>query len=353
MRKVTYYRMGHAWVGYKALMERLGCEAVTPPAITNKTIELGVKNSPDSACFPYKIFLGNFIEIMEKADTLSMLPVHSILNCRLCDYHLGIIDALKKQGFEFEYIPITGLSAKNILENFSKLAGRSVGYKEGAQLIFHYIRKIAACDWLERLCTETRPYEINKGDCTKLYEQGLKIIDECNNVKKAKNRILKLHKEIRIDKSRKVKRIGFVGDVFALIDAFYNQNIIEKLGNMGVIVDKALYLGEALRNPYPFAGPYGKRSFEYIYKLSEPYISALIGGYTNHTIGMAVWYAKNKFDGIIQMYAFGCVPEIVGKVALQKISKDFNIPVMHLVRDEHSSETGFQTRLEAFVDLLH
>lgn len=353
MRNVTYYRIGHGYIGFKALMKKLGCNTIDPPDLTNKTIELGVKYSPDSACFPYKIFIGNFIQALEKgADTITMLPMKSILSCRACDYNQGIVNALKKLGYKFEYIPITGLSAKNILNNFSKLARRKVGYIEGIKAIKYYLNKTTACDWLERLCYETRPYEVNKGDCTKLYKQGIKIIDEEESIKKAKKRINELHKHIKIDKTRNVIKIGFVGDIFALFDEFYNHDIIEKLGDKGVLVDKSLELGEALKNPYPFAGPRGERGFDYNAKLAEPYLGTLIGGYSNHCVGRSVWYAKHKYDGIIQMHAFGCMPEINAKVALQKISKDYGIPIMHLTRDEHSSETGFDTRIDAFVDLI-
>jgi len=46
------------------------------------------------------------------------------------------------------------------------------------------------------------------------------------------------------------------------------------------------------------------------------------------------------------------MPEIVAKTILPVLSKDLGIPVMSLVLDEHSSETGFYTRIEAFVDLV-
>jgi predicted nucleotide-binding protein (sugar kinase/HSP70/actin superfamily) len=37
---------------------------------------------------------------------------------------------------------------------------------------------------------------------------------------------------------------------------------------------------------------------------------------------------------------------------LTSISRDFSIPLLHLIIDEHSGEAGIRTRLEAFIDLL-
>ena len=47
------------------------------------------------------------------------------------------------------------------------------------------------------------------------------------------------------------------------------------------------------------------------------------------------------------------MPEIIAQSILYKVSKDKQIPVMTVMLDEHSAETGFRTRVEAFVDLLN
>lgn len=350
--KVTFYQLGHGQVAFEDYFKRLGCEVMLLPPITNKTIALGVKHSPDSACFPFKVFAGCFIEAAEKgADVISMYHMRSIYNCRGCDYWTGIMKILKRLGYKVKYIPILGTDTADILKNMSELAGRQVGLAEGIKHTMRHLKFLHALDWLEKLCTDTRPYEIEKGSSTKLYNQGLGLF-RTETMKNAKQMISTLHKDIKVDKSRKVHRVGLVGDIFALIEPVYNHNIIEKLGEKGVLVDKSLYINEILRRPFRLLGPFKDKRFELNHKLAAPYLKEVIGGYSNHCVGRSVWYAKHKYSGIIQMHAFGCMPEINAKVALQKVSKDYSIPIMHIVRDEHSSETGFDTRIEAFVDLL-
>ena len=46
------------------------------------------------------------------------------------------------------------------------------------------------------------------------------------------------------------------------------------------------------------------------------------------------------------------MPEIAAGCILPKIQSDFNIPILSLVIDEMTAETGYITRLEAFYDLL-
>ena len=46
------------------------------------------------------------------------------------------------------------------------------------------------------------------------------------------------------------------------------------------------------------------------------------------------------------------MPEAVAESILPVISREYDIPVLRLVLDEHTGEEGYMTRLEAFVDLL-
>ena len=78
----------------------------------------------------------------------------------------------------------------------------------------------------------------------------------------------------------------------------------------------------------------------------------MIGGHARETIGYAVRYAKEGFDGVIQIYPLTCMPEIVAQSILPTVEKDYNIPYLCLIVDEMTGEAGYMTRLEAFVDLL-
>ena len=59
--------------------------------------------------------------------------------------------------------------------------------------------------------------------------------------------------------------------------------------------------------------------------------------------------AKEGVDGIVHILPFTCMPEIVAQSVLPLVSRDYQIPILTIVVDEHSAEAGIQTRLEAFV----
>ncbi|MHB8156897.1 MAG: CoA protein activase, partial [Desulfocucumaceae bacterium] len=96
----------------------------------------------------------------------------------------------------------------------------------------------------------------------------------------------------------------------------------------------------------------GLRSSHLYTKLAYPYIRHFVGGHGQETLGAAVYYKNSGYDGIIQILPFTCMPEIVAQSILPSFSLDTGMPVMTLIVDEQTGESGFMTRLEAFVDLL-
>ena len=52
--KITFPHMGNAHIAIKALLAGLKLEVIPPPPITKRTMELGIKHSPEFACLPLK-----------------------------------------------------------------------------------------------------------------------------------------------------------------------------------------------------------------------------------------------------------------------------------------------------------
>lgn len=71
------------------------------------------------------------------------------------------------------------------------------------------------------------------------------------------------------------------------------------------------------------------------------------------TLGTAFYYLENsKVDGVIHVASFGCGPDsLVGEI-LEKRQKQYKVPILYLNLDEHAGESGFNTRIEAFLDVL-
>ena len=59
--KVTFPYMGPV-IGYKKMFDLLGHDVVMPPKPSKETIDLGVKYSPEFACF-IKVLMGSYIPV--------------------------------------------------------------------------------------------------------------------------------------------------------------------------------------------------------------------------------------------------------------------------------------------------
>jgi predicted nucleotide-binding protein (sugar kinase/HSP70/actin superfamily) len=101
--KVTFPRMGNMTIPLQAFFNALGVEVVVPPPITEKTISLGSRYSPEFACLPLKINIGNYLEAFELgADTLIMAG--GIGPCRFGYYAQVQREILDDLGITYEMV---------------------------------------------------------------------------------------------------------------------------------------------------------------------------------------------------------------------------------------------------------
>lgn len=84
-------------------------------------------------------------------------------------------------------------------------------------------------------------------------------------------------------------------------------------------------------------------------KQANGYLPYDIGGYAKETVE-EIRTADD--DGIIKIMPSGCMPEIVAKAASNIMEEQQGIKVLHLIFDEMQGSAGYETRVEAFVDML-
>jgi hypothetical protein len=139
-----------------------------------------------------------------------------------------------------------------------------------------------------------------------------------------------------------------VGDIYTLIEPLTNLDIDVILGDLGAETEKSLTVSRWIREHFLERW---KRRKEFD-EACLPYLRTPIGGHARESVGNAALYAKKGFDGVIQIYPLGCMPEIVAAGVLTAVSENEKIPVLTLVVDEMTGEAGYRTRIEAFLDVL-
>ena len=201
-RIIAWPRMGRIDIPLKALVQSLGAKVVIPPANCNEALELGVRNSIEGICLPYKLNLANYMMALDKgANTLMMFQAPG--SCRLGNYTKMAQKTLKQMGYKFDMVIFDMYKSKMVqtLQAFWHVTHclNPYCYYKGFSLGFN---KLFAIDTAERLLFYTRPRELNKGDAEKCYHKWLKIADETNsirNAKRLKKQVIEDFKKIPID----------------------------------------------------------------------------------------------------------------------------------------------------------
>ncbi len=352
--KVTFPHMGNMYICLKALLTSLGVEVVVPPMPSQKTLTLGTQHSPEFACLPLKINMGNFIEAYEQgADTILMAG--GIGPCRFGYYAQVEREILEDMGLKMNMVvlepPQKHLS--ELLINIRKVTGNR-SWVDIVRAIRFAWYKARAVDEVEEILHRIRPREFEPGSADAVYKKALKWIDDAPDRKELKKAVEAARLEldaIPIDREREVVRIGIVGEIYVMLEPFVNLEVERQLGRLGVEVERSIYLSEWI-NDHLFMGLLNIKGSKEARKLAPPYVNHFVGGHGQETIGSTVLFANRKYDGVIQVQPFTCMPEIVAESIIPTVSRDLGIPTFCLIVDEHSGDAGVLTRLEAFVDLL-
>lgn len=352
--RATFPHLLHLDIALGILYPTLGIEIVPPPPITQKTIEIGVKLAPQNACFPLKVTLGNFIEAIEQgADTLFM--VGGVGPCRFGYYGQIQRLILEDLGYKVRFVLLDHprYGVRPFLEALRTMAGGRFSLPrivQAVRLSWGVLRFTEELEAKRRAlrCQVEHPQSLDQViDGTLEALRHITSLEELEALKKKSAEALSALPRKDVENPL---RVGIVGEVYIAQETRVNFNVERLLGDLGVYVHNSVstveYILHTLR---PFTRSQEKME---AWKLAQPYLKRFVGGEGIDSVGSAIRYAREGFDGVVHLYPFTCMPEIVAKGVLQAVSRDFDLPILHLAIDEHSGEAGLVTRVEAFVDVL-
>lgn len=350
--KLTFPHMGNAYILVSDLLSRLNLEFVVPPKTSTRTIELGVRHSPELACFPLKVTLGNFIEGIELGADAGIM-VGGVGPCRFGYYAETQRRILKQIGYDVPMFILEPPTAHPIkfYKVFKKLCPKKTLLDLWKELKVSW-KKAVYIERIEAESLKIRCKEKERGATTKAKQKAVGILQNAfleEEIDRAFKEGMEILKSVEIIE-RESPKIGIVGEFFILLEPYVNFDVEIILGEMGFYIERAIYITDWL-NPGTKA-PVTGHSKEEVLAAAQPYLSHFVGGDGRQTIGHTILYIKEGFEGIVHLLPFTCMPELIAKSILPKIASDFNIPVLYLVIDEQTGKAGIQTRLEAFADLV-
>ena len=351
---LTIPHMGHLHVGFEQVFKNLGVHITMPPRPNKEALMLGTRYSPECACLPFKLNLGNMIQALNQGATDIMMP-GGFGPCRFGYYSVIQEQILRDLGYEFRMGRADDPdSLRDMLDMVKRIAGLNTKW-DSYKVFFFILHRLALVDWALRRSHWLRPREGERRATDRALRRCLKIIDETGRFRDlwtAKRKVRQTLNRVAYDRNRPILRVGIVGEIFMVLEHYANMNVEERLGEMGVEVHRGLWLSDWLNDRYRFK-LFRRNQFKWSLRQARPYLFEPSGGESVKSVGKSVAFAKRGFDGIVHLMPFTCMPELVAQTILAKVSRDYNIPVLTLIFDEHTSPGGVQTRLEAFVDLIN
>ena len=297
-RTVTIPWMGKEYIRLLGQsLTNLGLRVQLPPATTDKTIQIGVRNTAEMACFPLKPTLGNFVEALEHgADTLLMYDSQG--QCRLRHYWKIQEFTLRNMGYEFE---MYNVNFSNVLPVLKKLSGAS--YVKILRELFRFYKRVKKTDQKKEIWSQRRP------------------------------------------------NIGIIGEMFTCCDERINYGIETKIIKLGCNPVNTVTLSSFIRDSFFKKIHFPSRRKKYD-REAEKYLNGTLGGHGKENLANLLELIDHKIGGVIHLLPMSCMPETSIEPFITAICRDSNTPLLRIPIDENTAEANLQTRLETFIELI-
>ncbi|SHI43202.1 acyl-CoA dehydratase activase-related protein [Lutispora thermophila] len=293
----------------KRFLMELGAEVVPSPPTNKEILNLGSRFCIDDACLPVKVYHGHAEYLKDKVDYMLIPRLTSIVPREyICPKFGGLPEMVKYS--------INGLPKLIDVE------------------INMYKSRISLINSLYELGTvfTKNPYKIKKAADKAAREQI--IYDNC---------LLKGELPCKyidgtdVSKNNSGPLVGIATHPYLLYDSFINMNLLDKLSDRGI----KFILPEMLE----------KKTIEEKCRIFE---KRMFWSSSKDLIGSALYmFENNNIDGILMLTSFGCGIDSLSIELIQRLGrKKYNKPFMVMTLDEHTGDANFNTRLEAFFDLI-
>jgi len=344
---VAFPQLANYYVPIKFLLNKLtDCKIIKTPKITKKTVELGVKNSPEFVCMPFKYNLGNFIEALEEGANVLLQAGGG---CRYGYYAEVQQQILKDMGYKFEFYTLTETDKIAIISIYKTLKklNPKLGFLKYLYCLALTFKMIHYMDKIDAYIRKNVGFEAVNHSFENLLEEMLEMFSKTRSfthLYKMHRRYNKLFKQLKIAKPKNPIKIGIIGELYTSMEPFANYDLEKMLGKMNVEVSRFTNITYLVITK--------RFNTKKLLKICNKYCRYPIGADGMDNVARAITLALEGYDGLIHIKPFGCTPEIGAMHILNKVSEDYKIPIIYFTFDNQTSIEGIRTRLEAFYDMI-
>lgn len=330
-RSLFYYKFKPFWDSF---FTGLGAEVVVSGPTNKIILDNGVKNCVDEACLPVKLFFGHVLELKDKADFI-LIPRFTSISKKeyICPEFGGLPDVIRHSLKGLPPLITTEInlrkSGKRGIDAAIEMAAEIGADRKKAIAAYRQAIKAQKAKGSSFAMDE---YYGNTGTET-LSHTAENPVGIRGKGLETKEPSLRLG---FAGQGRKLQ-VAVIGHPYNIYDRFISMDLLGKLKKYGVGIKTIEMVQEDEIN----------RQAAYLKKPMFWY-------HGRTAYGAAVHLASSgEIDGIICVMSFGCgIDSFVNDLIERRIRKEYQIPLIVMTIDEHSGEAGFNTRLEAFIDML-
>ncbi|HWQ78526.1 MAG TPA: hypothetical protein VN381_06905 [Anaerovoracaceae bacterium] len=351
--KITFPHIGDAHLIGRIFFREIGVDVITPPANTLRGLELGSGISPDEICIPFKLMIANLMEAWRMGADTVIMPA-TMGPCRLGEYGELLKSILDKKGYPFRWILLDSTIAigkKELLRRLASVVSDSDKPMPSIlRALYGTYKIVKKLELLEQRARMLAGHELQKGSCKREISACRKELEKAGDINAAL-RAIRYHldhlEKVPVDYTKQPLHLLVTGEIYSMIEPFANHHLEEMLMDMGVSFEKRVTLGwwidRTVIDPFQLKALFAPKN---------PYLPYEIGGYAKDTVAEGVLCARKGYDGVIQVFPVGCMPEIVAKAVFSRMMKERNLAILTVIYDEMGGEAGYITRVEAFIDML-
>lgn len=351
--------MGHLDLAIRSALADCGVESIRTPPASKEVLELGKLVAPEFVCLPFVITLGQMRWLLEHGAT-KILMVGGKGKCRLGWYAQIQDQLLRRLGYDFEMIIID--SPLPLGERWSqfrqtlKRATNNASWLRILKALYAGYHKMAAIDEAEKICHRLRAFERKQGTIDRYFKQFVRKVERASGVEEVwllKREFREQAESIETEDTNPV-RVRILGEIWVVLEAYVNLHLERLLGSSAdprVWVDREISCTNWFhQHIFPTKEAIERR--RRIKQAAAPYLGVEVGGHGMVSIGLTALAKEEGIDGIIHLMPFTCMPEIVAQNIMVRLSQEQDIPILTFIITDQTGEAGFETRVEAFLDIL-
>lgn len=346
-RKVSFFHFRNYEPAFKYFTEQvLDADFVPTPTPTRATIKRGEEMSADYVCTPFKHIIGDYAAALEQgADVLVQVTGF----CRLNYYGELQEMILRDAGYtDFQMLNFSYVASgkmRDYIAYCKKVVNPNLSVAHGVKNLLGAYRMLEHIDAFRDRYLANAGFEVEPGSFQRVRKEFISSMNAAktnSDIEDGFRRSMDALDALATKKPADPVRVGIVGEYYTAQDPTSCLNLEQKLLDMGVELSNAMSIS-AFNLHFNIDAAQAS--------ISE-YSTYDMGPTSTFNIAAAKRYAEAGYDGIVHIKSAGCTPEIDVMPVLQRLSRDYHVPVLFLTFDTQTSDAGLDTRLEAFYDMI-